>query len=299
MSDRADWLAARRSGIGGSDAAAVLGLSPWRTPLAVYLEKRGEGAESAETEPMRWGTRLEPLVRQEYADRAGEVVRVPDGLLRHPAHQWMLATIDGVTDSGRLVEIKTARSAEGWGEPGTDQVPQAYLIQVQHYLAVTALPVADVAVLIGGSDYRQYEVPADRELHEMLIEQEAAFWARVQSGEPPEPVNAADAARLWGRASREQRVVATDAVAEAVARLRALKLRRAEMDAEEESARLAVMQALGEADTLVGVDGSVLCTWRAAKPAQRLDGAALKAARPDIYTQFLRAGEPSRRMLIK
>ena len=156
-----------------------------------------------------------------------------------------------------------------------------------------------LAVLIGGSDYRQYEVPADRELHEMLIEQEAAFWARVQSGEPPEPVNAADAARLWGRASREQRVVATDAVAEAVARLRALKLRRAEMDAEEESARLAVMQALGEADTLVGVDGSVLCTWRAAKPAQRLDGAALKAARPDIYTQFLRAGEPSRRMLIK
>lgn len=297
--NRDQWLQERQNGIGGSDAPAVLGLSKWRTPLQVYLEKRGEAEPQAESEPMRWGTRLEPLVRQEYADRTGEVVRLPDGLLRHPKYPWMLATIDGVTDSQRLVEIKTARTAEGWGEPGTDEVPQAYLIQVQHYLAVTALPVADVAVLIGGQDFRLYEVPADRELQDMIVEQEAEFWRRVQDGTPPDPVTYADVVARYGRTSRAATVVATPAVLDAVRTLRQIKAEREALDAREEAARAVVMQALGDADTLVDADGKTLCTWKAAKPSQRLDGAALKAAHPEIWQQFAKLGEPSRRFLIK
>lgn len=297
--NRDQWLQERQNGIGGSDAPAVLGMSKWKTPLQVYLEKRGEAPPQPESEPMRWGTRLEPLVRQEYADRTGEVVRLPDGLLRHPKYPWMLATIDGVTDSQRLVEIKTARTAEGWGEPGTDEVPQAYLIQVQHYLAVTALPVADVAVLIGGQDFRLYEVPADREMQDLIIEQEAEFWRRVQDGIPPEPVSYADIVARYGRASRSASVVASPHVRDAVLELRQIKAEREQLDAREEAARAVVMQALGEADTLVDADGAVLCTWKAAKPALRLDGAALKAAHPEIWQQFAKLGEPSRRFLSK
>ncbi len=297
--NRDQWLKDRMSGIGGSDAPAVLGLSKWKTPLAVYMEKRGEAQPSAESEPMRWGTRLEPIVRQEYADRTGEVVRLPDGLLRHPAYPWMLATIDGVTDSQRLVEIKTARTADGWGEAGTDEVPQPYLIQVQHYLAVTALPVADVAVLIGGQDFRLYEVPADRELQELIIEQEAEFWQAVQSGTPPNPVRYADVVARFGRTSREAAVRATDEVLVALATLRRLKIEQSELDAAEEQAKAIVLAALGEADTLTDAAGRTLATWKASKPAMRLDGAALKAAHPDLWQQFAKPGEPSRRFLIK
>jgi hypothetical protein len=92
-----------------------------------------------------------------------------------------------VLEAGRGWEGKTARTDRGWGEQGTDQVPQAYLIQVQHYMVLTALPVFDVDVLIGGQDERHYEVPADRELQEMIIEAEHDLWQRIQRGDPPEP----------------------------------------------------------------------------------------------------------------
>lgn len=186
MSLSAAQLAARAGGLGGSDAAAALGLSPWKTALELWHEKRTPVEPAEPSEPMRWGALLEPVIRQEYAERTGRVVRVPTDTLVHPQHAFMRANVDGLTDCRRLFEAKTARTSEGWGEPGTDAIPQHYLLQVQHYLMVTALPVADVAVLIGGSEYRQYEVPADPELQDMLVDGEAQFWRHVETAVPPE-----------------------------------------------------------------------------------------------------------------
>jgi len=178
-------LETRRRGIGGSDAAAVLGLSKWATPLDIYLSKVEPVATRAPmTEPMLWGNLLEPVVRQRYSDLTGRAVTVPD-TIRHPVHSFMIAHVDGVTDDGRLLEIKTAGSNYGWGEPGSDEIPGSYLIQVQHYLFVMDLPVADVAVLIGGCDFRQYEIPADPELQEMIVDGEREFWHRVETLDPP------------------------------------------------------------------------------------------------------------------
>lgn len=302
--NREQWLEERKTGIGGSDVAAILGLSKWRTPLQVFQEKRGELPSQPDNEAMRWGRYLEPVVRQAYADETGREVRVPTGMLRHPERDFMVANIDGFAGAEgqadlRLFEAKTARTAEGWGEPGTDQVPQVYLLQVQHYMAVTGIDVADVAVLIGGSDFRIYEVPEDRELQEMLIEAEAEFWSRVQRGEPPEPVSYADMQARYGRASRPASVVASADVERAVARLRTIKAEREALDAAEEEARAVVMGALGEADTLIDPAGKTLATWKCAAPAKRLDSAALKAALPDVYERFVKAGEPSRRFLVK
>ncbi len=186
MSLTAEQLQRRQQGIGGSDVAATLGLSPWKSPRELYEEKRG-GVEIVEpSEPMRWGTLLEPVIRQEYAERTGRTVRVPTEPLVHPTHAFMCANPDGLTNDDRVLEVKCARNAYGWGEPGSDAIPQHYLLQVQHYLIVAELPVADVAVLIGGCEYRQYEVPADPELQEMLIEGEREFWRAVEAGTPPE-----------------------------------------------------------------------------------------------------------------
>lgn len=300
---RAEWLEARRTGIGGSDVAPILGLSKWSTPLQVYQQKRGELGEQPENDAMRWGRYLEPVVRQAYADQTGNEVRVLPTMIRHPVHEFMVANLDGFVAPEhaprRVFEAKTARSADGWGEPGTDQIPQPYLLQVQHYLAVTGFIVADVAVLIGGSDFRLYEVPEDRELQEMLVDAEHEFWQRVQRGDPPEPVTVADAVARWGRSSRADLVMADDAALAALKQLHALKARRAEMDAEEDAARAIVMKTLGEADTLVDPAGRALCTWKASAPPMRFDAAALKAAHPDLHAQFLKPGEPSRRFLLK
>jgi len=301
MTAHDDFITARSTGIGGSDVAAILGLSKFKTPLAVYQEKRGELSPQPDNDAMRWGRYLEPVVRQAYADATGYEVRVPTSMLRHPRHEFAVANIDGFVDgdAGRIFEAKTARTADGWGDAGSDQVPQAYLLQVQWYMEVTALHVADVAALIGGSDFRIYTVEADHELQQMLLDAAAEFWQRVQRGEPPEPVTVADAVARWGRASRAEQVVADEATLTAVYKLQALKAQQATLDAEEETARAVVLRALGERDTLISPDGKTLCTWRASAAPQRIDTAALKAAHPALAAQFTKAGEPSRRLLLK
>lgn len=185
MSLSAEALALRKGYLGGSDCAAALGLSPWKTALELFHEKRGLESPDEPSEPMRWGTLLEPVIRQEYASRTGRQVTVPAEPLVHSQFPFMCANVDGLTHDGRLLEVKTARTAAQWGVPGTDEIPQHYLLQVQHYLAVTALPVADVAVLVGGCEYRQYEIPADLELQLLLIDAERDFWRCVETGSPP------------------------------------------------------------------------------------------------------------------
>lgn len=305
MSGRERWLQERRTGIGGSDVAAMLGLSPWKTPLALYLEKRGEAAgEQPDNEAMAWGRRLEPVVRQAYADATGHEVRVLSDMVRHPTREFMLANLDGfvIPASGapkRVFEAKTARTAQGWGEPGSDEIPQQYLLQVQHYLAVTGFAVADVAVLIGGSDFRVYEVPEDVELHSMLFDAEAEFWDRVKRGDPPEPVTAADAIARWGRASRAEAVLADDEAMRAIAALQELRVAAEHHDMAVEQWRAVLMRKLGERDTMVDKAGRTLLTWKASSAPQRFDAAAFRAAHPALAAEFTRAGEPSRRFLIK
>lgn len=300
MINRNEWLEQRRTGIGGSDAAAVLGLSKWSTPLSVWLDKTGQAPDRGESEPMRWGTLLEPVIRQEYAERTGRTVIAP-GFLRHPQHEFMVANVDGLSpDDDRLIEIKTARSADQWGEPGSDQVPEEYLIQVHHYMAVLEVKVADIAVLIGGSDFRIYTVEADAELQAMMIDAEREFWQSVRDRIPPAPISYADAQALYGRSARkDSAVVADENVLAAVNHLCGIRSDLARLEAAEEAQKAVIMAAMAEHDTLTDAAGKILATWRLAAAPKRFDAKALAAAHPDIHATFLKEGEASRRFLIK
>lgn len=296
--NRATWLEQRRLGIGGSDAPAIMGLSKWRTPLSVWLDKTGQIEAADESEPMRWGTLLEPVIRQEYATRTGRAVVTP-GLIRHPDHEFIIGTPDGIADDGRIVEIKTARSGDGWGEPGSDQVPDDYLIQVQHYMMLSGAALADVAVLIGGSDFRVYTVPADRELHGMMVDAEAAFWQQVVDRIPPPAVSYADAVAMYGRASKAASVVADEAIIDALFRLKLTRRALVERENDEDQLKATIMAAMGECDTLIDAKGAVLATWKASAAPKRLNAKALAAAHPEIHARFLEEGQPSRRFLLK
>lgn len=183
---RAEWLAARRKGIGSSDAAPACGASPYGTPLAVYANKAW-GVEQEETEPMRIGAILEPVISQMYADRFGCHVG-PEPMLQHPDHPWMLANLDRTrTDTGRIVECKNS-STDGWGEEGTDEVPVHIFLQVQHQQAVyDPDEPADVAALVRGNSFRVYTINPSQTIHRKLIETEGALWALIQEGRQPPP----------------------------------------------------------------------------------------------------------------
>jgi len=182
--DQTAWLEERRKGLGSSDAAAVCGLSPYRTPLHVYLDKLGL-AEYPETDAMRWGLKLEDVIATAYVEATDNPLQVPKpAILTHPALEWMKATPDRIAVD-RLVELKTSRTHDQWGREGTDEIPEGYLLQVQHQMAVVGIDLCDVAVLIGGSDFRVYTVPANHALQERLIAIEEDFWRRVEERRAP------------------------------------------------------------------------------------------------------------------
>jgi putative phage-type endonuclease len=280
-----EWLNERRKGIGGSDAAAICGLSPWRTPLQVWEDKRGLSGPIPDNDAMFWGRTLEPVVRQRYSDKTGRSVLLPTEILHHDKHDFMLANIDGFTQDHRGVEIKTSAYPTGWGEEGTDEIPVGYIFQVQHYMIITGFPVFDVPVLIGGRDFRIYEVPDDKELQEMLIQKEAEFWQMVVNGTPPDPVNFDDVMRLYHR-SEAKEITASAEVEVWVEGLRKIRKDLKVLEVNEEEIKFRIMETMKESDTLINLKGDILATWKTGKPTKEY---TVKAK--DAQRKFLLKGE--------
>ena len=212
----------------------------------------------------------------------------------------MLASLDGFTDDNRVVEIKTARYSKDWGEPGTNQIPESYMCQVQHYMVVTGFPVTDVAVSIGGGPPELYEIPADPELQTLLIEAEKEFWQRVVEGNPPPLVSYADAVQRYGKSGAVGIVLAPEEASIQVNDLRAVREEIKALEAKEETLKGKLIIVLGDTgDTLVDPTGKLLATYKIAKGRVTVDTKALEREYPLIYAQLLRVGEPSRRFLLK
>ena len=194
---REEWLRYRKQGIGGSDVAAILGISKWNSAISLWLNKTNQTEDDTqENEAMEWGTIMEPVIRNHFAKVTGKTVVEVHAMLQHPEYPFMLADIDGLTEdedgNPAILEIKTA--SEYKRSEWEDGVPTYYQTQVQHYLTVTGVKKAYVAVLIGGNAFRVYEVDADEEIQQMLIAVEKEFWNKVQNMIRPE-MDGSDAAK--------------------------------------------------------------------------------------------------------
>ena len=189
--DRDAWLEVRRHGIGGSDVAAMMGLSPYRTPCETWAEKSGliESPDISDKPSVMWGNILEPVIGDHYKSlHPDRTVKRLNAVCRSKERPWAQASLDYEVKDPDLgwgiLEIKTAgaRSADQWDEG----VPLYYLTQVTHYMSVTGRPFADVAVLIGGNDYREYRVMRDEDDIRAVDEAVDAFWKRVENGDAPD-----------------------------------------------------------------------------------------------------------------
>lgn len=186
FTDRAEWLAARRQGIGASESATILGLNPWQTQAELYLRKLGELPEQEETWPMRLGSYMEGLLQSEYEARHGCQLQT-QVWAKHPEHPWLFATLDGLAPDGTVVEFKTAnwRSSREWGEPDTDDIPTHYLVQVQHQLEVTRLEKAHVFASIDRGEPVRFTVHRNPDIGEKIVAIAGVFWQHVCNRVPP------------------------------------------------------------------------------------------------------------------
>ncbi|WP_262384938.1 YqaJ viral recombinase family protein, partial [Pseudomonas fragi] len=191
---RENWLAVRKQGIGSSDAAAAVGLNPYKSQLELWLEKTGRDTSlpkidpNDEESPAYWGNILEPIVATHYTKRSGHRVRRINAVLQHPDPKlpWMLANIDREvigTDDVQILECKTAsiNGARLWKEC----VPEYVQLQVMHQLAVTGKQAADVAVLLGGQHLEIHRIERDEPMITRLIDLERLFWDYVVRDTPP------------------------------------------------------------------------------------------------------------------
>ncbi len=279
----------RATGIGGSEIAAVVGLSPWMKPIDVWRKKVGL-VDDAPTKHTHRGRFLEAGVRLWYASETGRRVELAT-TMRHPTLTRIVATPDGIVyerderEPSRVLEVKCPdwRLAQDWGEAGTDQVPDYYVPQAIWEMAVTGTQLCDFAALIDGG-LRIFTVRWDRALFEALAEQAHAFWrAYVETKTPPPPDGSPSYDDyLATRFPRSMGVLlhSTDEIDTVMAELQAAEGELTAAEHRAEAAKQRIKDYIGDADGVEGRYGR--CLWRSSKDRETVAWKALcEELRPD------------------
>jgi putative phage-type endonuclease len=181
--DESRWREWRRTGIGGSDAPIVMGVSPWMTPLDLWRIKLGMAPESGINDAMRRGIAMEQLAREKYEAHTGLVVQ--PACIVHPEHEWMRGSLDGLSfDRDLVTEIKCpGRVVHEEAKAG--RIPERYWPQLQHYLMISGASVLHYWSF-DGVEGVLIPVEPDQSYQELLFEKEQAFWRSVLERKAPE-----------------------------------------------------------------------------------------------------------------
>lgn len=262
----------RKLGIGGSDMPIIMGLSSYKTPYQLYLEKIGEIETSQDmTEFQYWGHRLEGIVRDEFSQRNNVTVECPDTIV-HPFYSFLRGNIDGyIPEWNAVLEVKCSSGfmAHEWGEDGSDVIPLPYLVQVAHYCAVTNADCAYIAVLIGGNDYREYKYYRDNVIENKIIEEAKIFWDCVQNKIPPKPINQIDLRLMFPTHNPEKTKTIEPDVKEQLTTLVETRFKIKELSEVEEKYKFNIMQFMEDAECLIDGQGIPIISWKADKRGSR------------------------------
>ena len=282
--ERTEWLNARRKGIGGSDVGAILGLSPFKSPVDVWLNKTGRSSPQVDNDAMWWGRILEDPIAKRYEYETGEQVEVVSEILYDKNNPVLLANIDravkrneqpaykdGIFNTNKILEIKTARSRSyDWGAYGTDKVPDYYLTQCLHYLGITGATVCDLAALF--FDVRImgiYKIEADFDFIEKIKARLLDWWETyvVADKEPPtRSMN--DIQRLYRKSTATSKV-ADENIEMEIRKLSQIRAEEKYLLDEIEHAKYLICEYLKDSETLTDLKGKALATFKANKT--RLD----------------------------
>jgi len=292
----------RRGFLGGSDIAAVLGISPWRTPLQLW--ERKVSTEPPEERPARAvltrGHRWESVVAEMLVERLksqGHDVEIVASNKRYidPDRPYLSAEIDyeirlDGEDMITNVELKTVHpfKASEWGEPGSDEAPVWYVAQGMHGLGVTPgeRQRCIIAALFGADELQTFTVRRDDDTIAGMRARCAAFWNLVQTGTRPEPSNLADLDRIYRGDQPEASLIADEQLERQYLRLRAIQQEIKAREAEFEALEFDVKLAMKDATTLL-VGERAAINWKS-RDHSWLDQQALKEQEPKIHRALMR-----------
>jgi len=270
-------LAARNSGIGSSEIAAILGRDPWRTAWDVWAVKTGKADPQPENEAMRLGSALERVLLNLAGESLQKRVVAPTSTF---VRGVMRANIDGMIDrfgrGGEIVEAKTTSITDGWGPSGTDEVPERVALQVQFQMLCAESPVAHIARLAGafGFSFAMYRVERDEDTCAEIEARCEEWWdAHVVRDLPPDAAPSLDTLSRMRRVPRK-----IDLDSSLIARERIARKELEDAEKQYEDAKAAVLAALGDADA--GTDGNWTVRFQTASRTSP-DMAAIVARWPE------------------
>jgi len=259
-----EQLEFRKSGLGGSDAAAAVGLNKWKTPMQLYLEKVGEKEGVQQNNRMYYGSRLEGFVAEEFEIKTGKKCEIDENTFVHPKFTWMLANIDRrIKGENAILECKVTKYPLGWGEEYTDQIPTEYLLQVAHYSIVCDVEKVYIAVFIGLDDFKIYEYVRNLSLETKLLLKEEQFWnEHVVKKIPPSPHSFSDSLEQFKTELKGKTIIASEEVENSYRDLLSVKKELKSLYEKEDSAKKTIGSFMRDAEFLYDSAGKILATWK-------------------------------------
>lgn len=308
MENKQEWLRERKNYIGGSEIAAICGLSSFdKTALDVYLSKVNPAIveltkDDPNYEAAYWGTKQEKIIAERYAEKCNVIIQKQPTLIRHPKYPFIACNIDRwVGNREYILECKTAHfyKMKQWGEQGTDNIPESYLVQVAYYAAICDVPKVDIAVLIGGQDFRIYTYERNKDLEEKLIKIACNFWHNhIEKRIPPKCVNTRDTFNLFPQSNNKQ-ITAKDEILTKLEELKIAKMSEEQVQKTIEKLKVEIQEFMQDYDVLIDENGNVKATWKNTAPKSLFDLKRFKDEAKDLYLKYTNVAKQSRVFLIK
>lgn len=288
---RTEWLKYRTRGIGGSDVSIIAGINPFKSAHHLWLEKTGQiEPEQTDSEYAHFGTLLEPIVRKEFTERTGIKVRQKHMLLQSEEHPFMFADLDGVINENGELAIFEAKTASAYKQGvWEDGVPAPYILQVQHYMAVTGAVKTYIAALVGGNHFYHHVIERDEEMINKIIAMEKFFWeTHVLGGVEPLPDGSEATTNYFNSKFSKSNGKTIELPEEALSICMEYERLSNELKKLEEAKSATMNQLksyLKEAE--IGTVGDRKVTWKMVNK-NTVDTARLKSEHPEIYSNFLK-----------
>jgi len=284
-----NWLQERKTGIGGSDAAAVLGLSDYKTPVDVWLDKTGRTGETPDNDYLWFGRTVEPVIAKRFENESGLKVRNDNKLYRHPNYDFILANLDrsivkpNKRNTPGVLEIKTTNRF--YEQQWETDVPMSWYLQLQHYMMIRDWSWGFIAWL-SDRQYRHKEFKADPELHQKMVESYRVFWGYVESNEPPPVTCSDDTLKLYLEHTEGKIIEAPESALSSAKKLAELKNAKKEVDDRIKEEEGLIKMLMGDAEAIVDSSGDTVATWKS-YVVNRIDTKALKINEPSVADKYM------------
>ena len=298
---REKWLQYRKQGLGGSDIGAIVGVSPFKSALQVYIDKATETIDDYDSEALRQGRDLEDYIASRFEEETGMRLRKSHAIWVHDEYDFMLGDFDRIVIGKQIgVEIKTVSpfASHKWTE---NKIPWEYQLQVQHYLAISNFSCWYICALVYGTELIIRKIERDEELIKNLITIEKRFWEEnVLAGVMPEPDGSKQAGELLAKyypVERGKKTVLTEDISLQLRRREELADLIKKMETEKKTIEQSLLKYLGENDSTEAENTEFFVRWSSYTTA-RVDADRLKKEEPEIYERFKKIS-PVNKLMIK